>query len=792
LKFDRYFRHFIVFIVLVLGLYPFAVNASEELPPIVTDIQITGYEHIDIQTIQYLVKVTPGSMLNRNFIRRDVKNLYATGFFDNIKVQLEELDVGYRLVYVVSERPRLSDVVISGAHSIGLSTLREELTISSGDRYNPSEVQKSITNIEEKYRDKGYHFVTVSPRLTTPRAGLSSLVLDIDEGTKLRIREVNIVGNKNINTGNRLWGLKSQLENNQEWWWLSFITEAGKFRENKLHEDIQAIEEYYKNRGYLRVSVSEPVVTLNPPSRPGKPASLSLTIEIDEGPVYTIGNVDYKVTDESILPVSVVKSVVESVRPETYQRYFGGSAFFGTGSRFQNGHRYSLALEDQAIQTLSEIYGNQGYVYAFVSPERTINDQNRTVDITFSIVEGVQAFLNRLEFRGNYRTKDRVLRRNFTLVEGQVFNTTLLRSSISRLQYLAYIDDVMPEIEPQMDPSLINVEISLADNRQTEIQLAGGYSGYNRLYGTLGLSEHNLFGRGQELSVQATSGERSETIRFSFTDEWVMDRPYYGSFSLWNTREKYDYSTQRKRGASLFTGRTFGRAFSSRIGYTLERNKVYDISPSADDSVKDLEGTQVTSSLTHVWILNTLDSRLDPSKGFYGSASIQYAGGIFGGDNDFFKSALSMSNHWALPRRLVFAVQGRISYADGLRGQELPFYELYRLGGPNTVRGYRDFSIGPIGERGNTLGGNKSVFLSSEIQIPIAQPLKLILFADAGNVWASGDDIDLRTLRPSTGFEVRFFMPGFGIPLRFIWGYNLDPYENESHTDFQFAMGRTF
>ncbi len=789
---QNYFKKLILFLLITVFYCAESAKISAELPPVITDIQIRGNQHIDIDTIRYLIKVTPGAILNMNFIRRDVKNMYASGLFDDIQVKVEELDPGYRLIYIITERPRLGEIVISGARAIGLNTLRDELTISSGDRYNPSEVQASINNIENKYRDRGYHFVTVSPRLTSPQAAVSSLVLDIDEGTRLRIRDVNIKGNENIRTGNRMWGLKAQLKNNQEWWWLSFITEAGRFREDKLDEDIRALEKYYKNRGFLRVSVSEPEITMNPPSRPGRPASLSLTFEIDEGPVYTIGEVDYTVTDESIIPVDVVRRVVESIRPETYRRYIGGSALFRGGSRFQTGYRYSLALEDQAIKTLSEIYGMQGYVYAHIVPERTIDDETRTVDITFSVIEGKKAYLNRLDFRGNFRTKDRVLRRNFAIAEGDVFNTSLLQSSIARLQYLAYIDDVMPDIEPQIDPSLINVEISLADNRQTEIQLAGGYSGYNRLYGTLGLSEHNLFGRGQELNIQATSGSRSETIRFSFTDEWVMDRPYYGSFALWNTREKYDHSTQRKIGSSVFTGRSFRRGFSSRIGYTYERNKVYDVSASADEVVRDLEGTQVTSSLTHVWILNTLDSRLDPSKGFYGSANIQYAGGVLGGDNDFYKSALSMSNYWSLPRRLVFMLQGRINYADGLRGQELPFYELYRLGGPNTVRGYRDFSIGPIGERGNTLGGNKAVFLSSEIQIPIAQPLKLILFADAGNVWASGEDIDLRTLRPSAGFEVRFFMPGFGIPLRFIWGYNLDPYENESRNDFQFTMGRTF
>ncbi|MGB3976514.1 MAG: outer membrane protein assembly factor BamA [bacterium] len=772
-----------------------ALVSADEIPgnfAVIQEITIIGNQTVSIDMIEHLIKLSPGARFIEKDIRRDVKTLYASGLFEDIRVESEMLDVGYRLIFTVKEYPIIHDIVISGASSIGLNTLRDELTISTGDRYNPVTIQQSATKIEQKYRDKGFNFAVVTPRLTPTQLGLATLIFDIDEGTKLKIREVTIKGNKNISTGTRLWGLKSKIKKNQKWWWLSFITDSGIFKEEELKEDIKGLEQYYKNRGYLRVSISEPKITLNRPEKPGSSASLSIAYEVDEGDVYTLGQLNYKVADPSVVPESVVKRVVESTRPESYEKYFGGSALWGEGLRFQTGRRYSLALEELAIKALTEIYGSLGYVYAYISPEKKIDDRNKTVDITFSIIEGKQAFLNRLEFMGNYRTKDRVLRRNFIIAEGSVFNMSQLQSSIARLQYLAYIDNVVPDIEPQVDPTKINVMISLADNRQTEIQLAGGYSGYNKLYGTLGLSEHNLFGRGQELNVSATSGSRSDTIKFSFIDEWVMDRPYYGSVSAWSSREKYDSSTQRKQGGSIFIGRGVGSIFSTRLGYTFENNRVYDISASADENVKKLEGTQITSSLTHLWILNTLNNKLDPTKGWYGTVSFQFAGGILGGDNDFYKAYLSVSKYWSLPRRLVFSLQGRFNYGAGLRGKELPYYELFRLGGPYTVRGYRDYGIGPIGEGGLVLGGNKSLLLSSELQIPIARPLKIVFFVDAGDAWSSEDAVDLRTLRPSTGFEIRFFMPGFGIPLRFIWGYNLDPYENESRNDFQFTMGRMF
>nr|HPQ40445.1 BamA/TamA family outer membrane protein [bacterium] len=212
----------------------------------------------------------------------------------------------------------------------------------------------------------------------------------------------------------------------------------------------------------------------------------------------------------------------------------------------------------------------------------------------------------------------------------------------------------------------------------------------------------------------------------------------------------------------------------------------------ADDDVKDLEGTQITSSITNTWIYNSLDDKLDPTRGTYGSLSFEFAGDFLGGENDFYKTRLNLSKYWALPRRMVFALKGELSYADGMNGDDLPFYERFRLGGPHSIRGYKDYSIGPRDEYGQNLGGNKAMELSAEVLVPVARPLKLVFFVDAGDSWADEDTIDVRTLRPSAGFEVRFFVPGFGVPLRFIWGYNLDPYEGENRNDFQFTMGTTF
>ena len=414
------------------------------------------------------------------------------------------------------------------------------------------------------------------------------------------------------------------------------------------------------------------------------------------------------------------------------------------------------------------------------------------MDIKFKIFEGTQAYLHRLEFRGNTRTRDRVLRRNILIGEGSIFNTALVKQSISRVDYLGYIDEVEPDIVPLADPSQIDVTIHLNDTKQTEIQLAGGYSDYEGFYGTLGLSEHNLFGRGQSISISATQGKRTESFKLSFADEWIFDRPYYGSLSVWDTTKDYDYSSQRSRGGSVTVGRGLIWNISTRLGYKYERNRVFDIDETASDEIQNLAGEQVTSSMTSIWIRDTLNDRRDPTKGTYSRYYFEYAGKVFGGDNSFYKTGFSWSFYKPLKKNLVFDFRSEINYAHGLDGQSLPFYERFRMGGPRSIRGYEDNSIGPWDEYSQNLGGNKSLLLSTELLIPIAGPLKTVLFIDAGDVYAKNESMDIRTLRPSTGVEIRFTIPGFYIPLRFIWGYNLDPLVDDDRNDFQFTMGTSF
>ncbi len=791
---NRHLNRLLIIVALLLPLIRTPLRATEYLP-VVSSIDVAGNETIEESTIRYSIRSQVGEPVDQSQIRRDIKALYRTGFFDDIRVTGEISRDRIRLIYTVKERLIINEVLITGAKKIQVNTLNDEITVEKGKRYDPSRIQESCNKIIAKYLEKGYNYAFVTPRLTPAGSGSASLILAVDEGTKVRIEQINFTGNSKIDDGNRLFGLKAQLKENREHWWMSWLTSGGKFKEDLLRDDLKKVEEYYKNHGFLRISVGEPKIVVNKPdislSDSGKKPriTVSITIPIVEGDVYTLGEITAKAADESIFKPEVILSVVKATRLEKYQKFLGGSAFFKAGPRVESGQTYSYAIEQEAITQLSELYGARGYIYTMIDPVKTIHEDTHTVDLCFTVSEGTQAFLHRLEFRGNLRTRDRVLRRNVLLAEGEILNTALLKQAISRIQYLGYIEDVKPEVQPQVDASKVDVTISLNDTKQTEIQLAGGYSGYEGLYGTLGLSEHNLFGRGQDFSFSFTSGKRRQTFQLSFSDDWIFDRPYYGAASIWNTIRDFEYSKRKTIGSSITTGKSLGHSISTRLGYKWEINRVFDIDDDADEEIQDLAGNQITSSITSTWIRDTLNTRRDPSRGTYTQLYFEYAGGILQGDNKFYKTGLEWSYYYELPRNIVWSLRGEIHYADSFGGAELPFYERFFLGGPQSMRGFRERSVGPWDINGSNLGGNKSLLFSSELQIPIAGPFKTVLFADAGDAYASMDSYELRSLRPSVGVELRFFVPGFWIPLRFIWGYNLDPYKDEDRNDFQFTMG---
>lgn len=391
--------------------------------------------------------------------------------------------------------------------------------------------------------------------------------------------------------------------------------------------------------------------------------------------------------------------------------------------------------------------------------------------------------------------------------EGDIFKANLFRRSLAELYYLGFIEEISPDVKPDIsDKSKVDVVINLKDERRTEVQLSGGYSSVDRFIFSMGLSEHNFFGRGQTLNFSASMGAIRQIFQISFTEPWLMDTPTYFSTSIFNTQTDYEDFTRGSLGASLTGGRNLAKRTFLRMRYQYEVVKISDISKDISQkyqedpksltdeerAIIEAEGRSRTSGITLFLINDTRDNPRDPSRGRRLDLVSEYAGGILQGDNNFYKYSFDAAFFIPLVRNIVFGAHGRIAYADSWGRYTLPVFERYHLGGENSIRGTGWDSFGPRDRKGKTIGGNKLLQFNTELIFPLAGPLKGVLFFDAGDVYPPEERYDIMTVRKTVGAEIRFYIPSFWVPIRFIWGYNLDAYDFESRSDFQFGIGTIF
>ncbi len=778
---------------------------------IIEEILVEGNKGIEAETILFVIRSSVGERMLPEVLQQDIKALYDTGFFEDVRIEAEPFKEGVRLIYVVQEKPILKAYEITGAKKLSSSTLQSaideaEVELAVPSPYDPVAVEKAANAIRNKYREDGYNYVTVTPLINELGGGAVTVNFAVNEGDKVRIREIEILGDEKMNEGNRFWGLKSKLKKTREHWFLSWLTGGGKYQQDLLNEDLQNLENHYQNKGFADASVGKPDVEIKEIRKEklfGKGIKtikvVSIKIPVIEGEQYRFGEIDLEGAE--VFPEDKLLGLIGTVKKGGM---FKKSIFTKEIGKLEEGDVYNRELVQTAIQNITDLYGSRGRIYSVIYPDFEYDHEKKLVNILFQIEEGEKIYLNRLEFKGNLRTRDKVLRREIPLTEGDVFNTMAFRLGVQKIHFLGYIQDIVPDVQPAAAADELDVVVSVNDTHPTELQLSGGYSSADKLFGTFGISEHNLFGRGQELNFQVTASKIRTTFQLKFSDDWLFDTRTHGSISLWNQDRTYELLKKRSRGGSIFGGRPLFWGIAGRLGYSYELNKIYDREDESDSDIDDDNGSDTfdsiygsqddrttTSSITQYFFRDRRDNQREPTRGTYNRFSFEYAGGFLGGTNDFYKLEYEASIYIPLGK-LVWLLHAEIDYADGHHNQVLPYFERYFLGGSRTVRGFREDSIGPKDSYGNNLGGNKALLFNTELIIPIAGPLKAVLFFDAGDAYADDASYDLRTMRPGAGVEIRFFVPQFWVPLRFIWGYNLDRYQNEDLTEFQFTLGTFF
>jgi outer membrane protein insertion porin family len=462
-----------------------------------------------------------------------------------------------------------------------------------------------------------------------------------------------------------------------------------------------------------------------------------------------------------------------------------------------------VILEDTI--KLGNIYKDEGYANVSISNTSSPDEKNRIVDFTYVIQKGDPVHFGLITIEGNLTTRDKVIRREMTISEGQLYTETGLQESRAEIMRLGFFEDVQIKTRQSARDDRMDVVVTVKERDTGTFQIGAGFSSIENFILTAQIAKQNLFGRGQTLSFQATLSSIRTLFNISFFDPYFIDTDFTFGFELFNYDSDFNDFTRESIGGSVSWGYRFTRDLLAALTYKIENVDVSIGGRTGRSTIPiaNLFQSGLTSSLRFTFTHDSRDNRLFPTSGWYNQASVEWAGEQIGSANEFVRLQANSRFYVPLPLGMVFKVNGRIGYITGIGDKPVPIFERFFVGGIFTVRGFDRNTLGPelsvagIREPDTTLagfniGGNKQLIINTEVEIPIFEQVGIrgVVFVDTGQAYDDGSPIDLAELRYSAGFGIRWWSP-VG-PLRFEWGFPLDRREDEEPVVFEFTIGNSF
>ena len=819
----------------------------------------------------------------------DFKRLWATNFLDDLQIEVHDVRyangiIGKVLVYNMEERQRVKIVDYVGTMKVDTSKIEEALkdksiSIRLDSFIDPGLIRRVSGVVRDVYAEKGYEFVEVKPEIKAIEGGpkLVNVTFHITEGPKVKIAKVDFVGNSAISDGK----LARQMKENKGGGMFSFILGNGTYKADKFEEDADKVVAYYRDRGYVEARVGQPELKIIEDSKDSKTRLVELRVPVTEGQRFRIGKIDFEgntvVKAEALRPLfKVAEGEVYSEKKirkgfEKAKEVYGSGGYMEftgypdlapRGAAPANGATNGNGKPDGDGNGNGD--GNAGPpapaapAPAAAAPAKAASGQP-IVDVTLRLQEGKQYFINRITFVGNTTTRDPVIRREIRLVETGPFNTEALKYSIKRLNQLGYFKPLEGEAigvdkTPGAD-NKVDVKLKFEEQNRNQLTFGAGVSQYDGFFGQLSFQTSNFLGRGETFTVSAQQGSRATNYQLAFSEPFLFGKPQTAGVDLFVRELQYiGLYTQRSAGGNVVYGfqvQDFARMF---VNYSYEDVQVKDLNPAfndprvlagnpllADSLLIGEGGKRTISKIGPSYVYNTVDNPIFPTTGRRFSLSADIAG--IGGNTNFVNPRAEAIAYFAHTKRTSFGFRAAAEYIRPYgHTTALPIFSKIFLGGEYSIRGFDIRSVSPRDETsGVQIGGNKSLLFNAEYLIHIAGPVRLVLFADAGQVRDIGDSfgwkepiterfqagtllptfadfgiiqsplggipspIETRVLgqtnafKTSTGAEIRFFMPVLNVPFRLIFAMNpsrtnvLDNNLNpEKRFKFRFAVGSTF
>ncbi|TLM66201.1 MAG: outer membrane protein assembly factor BamA [Deltaproteobacteria bacterium] len=744
----------VVLLLLFLLIWVVPSWAADEYQ--IADIEVAGNRRVKADSILGAISLHKGQIVTPAQIDEAIKAVYRIGRFSDVTAQVETRGGVQILVLQVTERPLVRSVRFDGNKQLGTERLQGVVTLKVPDIYDPYEVQKSVAAIKAEYVKDGYYAAEITPASEINADNEALVTFRIDEGNLVRVKDLRFEGNT-VFSEREL----RRVMDTQEKWMFSWLTGRGNYDEALLEQDLERIADQYFNQGYIRVKVRKPVISLVDDRR-----NMLILIQIDEGEQYRIGKLD--AIGELIAGKDELLALLE----------------------LRSGDVFSRELLRKGIGKISDLYADKGYAYVNVAPLTRADDATKLIDLALEIEQGPQVSVERINISGNNKTRDKVIRREIKLVEGDLFNASALKRSKTRINNLGFFETVDVTTSEGTDRNHINVDVNVKERSTGTFSVGAGYSSVDGFVGQGSVTQENFLGRGWKLNLAGSLGGESTTYQIGLTDPYFLDRNLVLGFELYKTEREWKDFSRRATGGAIKLGMPVYDEFSRALFvYRYEKKEIYDIDDYASWNIKEEEGSSTISSVTGTFTRDTSDYRLDPTKGGLLEASWELAG--LGGTEKFSKYILDYRHFWPAAFGTVLSAHGQVGYLQALGGEEAPLDERFYLGGINTLRGFEPREVGPRDEDGFYTGATKEAFFNFEWVFPLVKDLgvKGVTFFDVGNAWGNGESF-LSSWRYSVGAGIRWLSP-LG-PLRVEWGYNLDPEPWEDRSRVDFMIGRFF
>jgi outer membrane protein insertion porin family len=766
---------------------------------------------VSADDIRATMKLKVGATCSDAAVAKDARGLWDLGYFDDL-IFSAAVEAGELILSVqVKERPAIGKITFEGDDDVDEEDIDEKVTLEVGAILSEHDVRAQLPKIRDVYAEEGYFLAKVTYKLIALPNNQVEVRFDITEGPRVSVRRISFLGNDHLGDDELLAFMRTHATG-----FFSFISSSDKFKREFFDEDVLRLQALYYDRGYLNVQVEAPRIELTPDRQ-----QIDITVPVVEGPRFSIGRlkvIEYDDSGNELEPLGGRRAVRELVEANP-------------------GDWFSRTKLTEGIEAITRHYRDASYAKVEVQPETELEAGKRLVNVTVAVRRGPSCHIERIQIQGNDKTRDRVLRRETLIIEGDKYNQTLLERSKDRMMSLGYFERVDMSEADGAEPDGLVISYEVKERPTGTFQVGAGFSSIEQFILTAQVDQQNLFGHGQSLSFQAQVSGIRQLVQGQFVEPYLLSTLWSLSVDVSRTNNTFASYRLKQTGGGIALGHpVFDRNLRLALRYSADYSDVGSSTGglfSAVGSINNIQGAFLqqqsiianaqrggfTSALRLSLTYDTRDNRMFPTKGIYASLSSELADPNIGSERTYLRHRYFARFYYPLLLGAVLRINTEAGLVTSRSPRGVPLYDRFFLGGILSVRGFRFNDLGPHTSLpasidptapGNNLriGGNAMVRANVEVEFPIvtAVGIKGVVFVDAGNVWnlenqycqlpgeyqpdSSRRTCGFNDIRSSYGFGVRWFSP-MG-PLRFEWGLPINKRYYDKNMDFQFTIGQFF